>query len=382
MSSILTNASALTALQNLTATQRSLSKTQNEVSTGLRVADASDNSTYWSVATQMKSDNGVLGTVKDSLQQNSALLKTTTAALDNVVNTINKIKEQLTQAKAVTNGDLSTIHTTLGELGKTLKDTVDGAVFNGTNLLDGSKGSSIDIVSGFTNSKIETINVGLSSLYNTGAGTKTATRELASITDSTQVATIQGLTDTEGLAAGDPQNTPAYGETLVDLGGSNPNKVVVSTADLSGVVTRMEYTALDVDGKETTVGAAISFAVKEITETPAGTGALKQGTTDLTNLSGITQGGVDQAMKDVDAALKAVRTLAATFGAAQNRIDAQTTFISTLSDSLTKGVSAMVDADMNETSTRLQALQTQQQLGVQSLSIANQNSQMILKLFQ
>ena len=49
---------------------------------------------------------------------------------------------------------------------------------------------------------------------------------------------------------------------------------------------------------------------------------------------------------------------------------------------MTNSVSTMVDADMNEASTRLQALQTQQQLGVQSLSIANQNSQMILRLFQ
>ena len=37
---------------------------------------------------------------------------------------------------------------------------------------------------------------------------------------------------------------------------------------------------------------------------------------------------------------------------------------------------------MNEASTRLSALQTQQQLGVQALSVANQNSQLILKLFQ
>ena len=42
---------------------------------------------------------------------------------------------------------------------------------------------------------------------------------------------------------------------------------------------------------------------------------------------------------------------------------------------------ALVDADMNTASTRLQALQTQQQLGIQSLSIANQNAQLILKMF-
>jgi flagellin len=47
-----------------------------------------------------------------------------------------------------------------------------------------------------------------------------------------------------------------------------------------------------------------------------------------------------------------------------------------------EGVAGMVDANMNTASTRLQALQTQQQLGIQSLSIANQNAQLILKLFQ
>jgi flagellin len=46
------------------------------------------------------------------------------------------------------------------------------------------------------------------------------------------------------------------------------------------------------------------------------------------------------------------------------------------------GISGMVDANMNTASTQLQALQTQEQLGIQSLSIANQNSQLILKLFQ
>ena len=57
------------------------------------------------------------------------------------------------------------------------------------------------------------------------------------------------------------------------------------------------------------------------------------------------------------------------------------TFVSALQESITKGVGSLVDADMNEESTKLQALQVQQQLGVQSLGIANQNSMLILKLF-
>ncbi len=51
-------------------------------------------------------------------------------------------------------------------------------------------------------------------------------------------------------------------------------------------------------------------------------------------------------------------------------------------DAIDRGVGALVDADMNEESTKLQALQVQQQLGVQALSIANSSSQTILSLFQ
>ena len=53
-----------------------------------------------------------------------------------------------------------------------------------------------------------------------------------------------------------------------------------------------------------------------------------------------------------------------------------------VSDAIEKGVGRLVDADMNEESTRLKALQTQQQLAVQSLSIANSSSEVILSLFR
>ena len=79
--------------------------------------------------------------------------------------------------------------------------------------------------------------------------------------------------------------------------------------------------------------------------------------------------------------LSGLTTYAATIGATQDRMTAAATFNSSLTTNYATGVSALVDADMNTASTRLQALQTQEQLGIQSLSIANQNSQLILKLF-
>ena len=60
----------------------------------------------------------------------------------------------------------------------------------------------------------------------------------------------------------------------------------------------------------------------------------------------------------------------------------QSEFVNNLMDAVDRGVGQLIDANMEEESTRLQALQTQQQLGIQSLSIANSSAQSILSLFR
>ena len=80
MSSLLTNTSAMTALQNLSATQKNLNKTQSEISSGLAVANASDNSAYWSIATSMRSDVSALGAVTSALNLGASVLSTATSA--------------------------------------------------------------------------------------------------------------------------------------------------------------------------------------------------------------------------------------------------------------------------------------------------------------
>jgi len=106
--------------------------------------------------------------------------------------------------------------------------------------------------------------------------------------------------------------------------------------------------------------------------------------TDFTSMvaGDLSAGSIADTLSNADKAIADLTSYASTLGATQSRVTAQATFIGALNDALTTGVSSLVDADMNQASTRLQALQTQQQLGVQSISIANQNSQMILKLFQ
>ena len=104
-------------------------------------------------------------------------------------------------------------------------------------------------------------------------------------------------------------------------------------------------------------------------------------TLDITDAN-MSNAHLDEFISFVDGQLGKLTTAASDLGATKKRISTQQDFVGTLIDSIDRGVGALVDADMTKESTRLQALQTQQQLGVQSLSIANSSSQNILSLFQ
>jgi flagellin len=100
---------------------------------------------------------------------------------------------------------------------------------------------------------------------------------------------------------------------------------------------------------------------------------------DITNMSA---GELSNALSGVDAVLQNMTDAASDLGAVQSRITMQEDFVANLRDSIDAGIGRLVDADMSEESTRLKALQTQQQLSIQALSIANSNTQSILQLFQ
>ena len=96
----------------------------------------------------------------------------------------------------------------------------------------------------------------------------------------------------------------------------------------------------------------------------------------------VDQTTLDGYIAQVTTAIGSVSSAAADLGAIKNRISTNMDFVKSLMDSVDRGIGQLVDADMNAESTRLAALQVQQQLGTQALSIANQNSQSILALFK
>src|SRR5215470_13238279 len=99
MSSINTNVAAMTALQTLTQTNKSLTETQGRISTGFRVASASDNAAYWSIATTMRSDNSALSAVQDALGLGASKVDTAYAGMDAAIDVVKTIKDKLVAAQ-------------------------------------------------------------------------------------------------------------------------------------------------------------------------------------------------------------------------------------------------------------------------------------------
>ncbi len=91
---------------------------------------------------------------------------------------------------------------------------------------------------------------------------------------------------------------------------------------------------------------------------------------------------IDEYITGIEYMLKRSTTSGSVLGSLGKRLDMQADFASKMEDSLTSGIGRLIDVDMEDASAKLKALQTQQQLGIQSLSIANQSPQMVLQLFQ
>jgi flagellin len=95
-----------------------------------------------------------------------------------------------------------------------------------------------------------------------------------------------------------------------------------------------------------------------------------------------TQAKASAMIATVNSSLQNVNASLAKFASGEKKFGIQNDFVAKLVDSLNAGIGNLVDADMAVESAKLQSLQVKQQLGVQALSIANQQPQIILSLFR
>ena len=278
MSSILTNNSAMVALQTLKSINNGLSKTQSEIATGKTIATAKDNSAIWAISKVMEADVAGFKQISDQLSLGESTVAVASAASEQITNVLTDIKE-LVVAATSESADHTKIGTDITALTEQVTSIISAAQFNGANLLatdvDGNGASSLTV---------------LSSLDRSGGAVTTATISVATVDFEANL-------------------------DLSDIDVSDASNALASLANI-----------------ETHLQTAINGA--------------------------------------------------AALGSSARRLSDQGMFVSKLSDAMKSGIGTMVDADMEEASARLQALQVQQQLGIQSLSIANQSPQSLLSLFR
>ncbi|MBJ3778687.1 flagellin N-terminal helical domain-containing protein [Acuticoccus mangrovi] len=305
MTSLLTNTSAMVALQTLTDINRSLNETNNRVSTGLRIAKAQDSAAYWAIATTTASDNGALGTVRDALALGEATMDVVYNGLDSTRKSLQDMKELLVAARQP-GVDRTNIQTQIDGIITDMANKASASVINEQNFLD----------------------------VDSSAASYNATKSI--------VASFE-------------RSATAITVSTIDLDIST-----ISLYDANGNIGVIDQT-------RTSGGTSVAVDAVDIS-------ALTDSAADITTL--------EETIAIVDEALMEVITASNLVGTVLARAQSQNSFISALIDANDRAVGALIDANMETESTRLAALQTQQQLAVESLSIANTSAQNVLALFR
>ncbi|MBS0125210.1 flagellin [Thetidibacter halocola] len=432
MSSINTNPGAQTALQTLKSINSELAVTRSEIATGRRVATSEDNAAVWAIAKTMEADVAGFKRASDSLNLGQATVSVARQGAETITDLLTQIKGKVVAAQEG-NVDRAKIQSDIAALTTQIQSVVDTASFNGTGLLKnmettagsgsiGVLGSINRTPTAVTSSDITirkrdlgTAAQGIAATGGTFAAnaatatlnaTQTATMDLSSITVQTGMAFSISVfgTDADGSAFDQAalRTTAGASQTQAEMA-SGPISYVARDGDGMGDVLYALKQKFDAYALSNDIGSdtldmsysgstlRLSSGVTDATDTigvafntlSASAGnTIGGGLGDLSDLDVTTASGARDALGSVESLLTIAIDSAAALGSDQKRLETQDAFVGKLSDALKSGIGTLVDADLEETSARLQALQVQQQLAQQALSIANQAPGVLLGLFR
>ncbi|MFC6790888.1 flagellin [Methylobacterium komagatae] len=340
MTSILTNTSATIALQTLRSINQQLDTTSNRVSTGQRITSAADGAAYWAIASTLKSDNGSLSALKDAMSLDKNSIDAASAGLNKVIDQLTAIKNALTSATSE-QADKSKLQNDIKVALNAIQTYSDNTVMNGSNWLTVKSDAT-----GFSATK------NLVAAYSRVGATVSVSK--------TQLDTSAFiLFDNAATASGTAASTTAM--TTIASASTFTDVTVAAPTATTGQKGFMD-TAYTLTGVGVTVPATVSLKTIDITTA--------------------NQATISTYLKIVDATTQQLLTGASKLGSMSTLLKSQSDFTQQLMDINTSSIGSLVDANIEEESTKLKALQTQQQLGIQSLSIANSSSQNVLSLFR
>ncbi|MBX5452361.1 MAG: hypothetical protein K6U10_00305 [Acidobacteriia bacterium] len=416
--SVNTNLAALTALQVLNDTEQQLNQTQNVISTGQSVSTAQDNPAIYSIAQTMNANIAGLSAVQSDLAFAQSVLTTASNASTQISSQLAYLQQTVTQGEQ-SGISAATIDSQINNILNNINAFANNATFNGVNLLatastPGVQQTSLSIVDSINDTNPVTVNsqitgananivqqLGLSNLSvaSTGVQISFSSSYTPAAGDYLQLSNGTNNWIFEFQTSGSAPVAAPTGYVLGanGSGGTNylVNVTVSSTASpmqyIGALITSLQQqgfgASLDNSGNLTITGNNISY--QNSGGTAQISGFVKTGTaysaTIATQETGTTASGLaagQGALTLVQNAINNMNNIAATIGSAQQEVTGLQNFASSLSSALTEGVGALTDANMAAESARLASLQTKQQLGIQSLSMANARPQLMLQLFR
>jgi len=399
MLSINTNYSASLALQSLQATQKDLEDVQGRITTGLKVADASDNGAVFAIAQGQRARLTSLTSIKDAMDRTGSAISVALAAGTAVGDILQQLKSKAVSAQAqdLTTNQRNALQADFDNLRNQINQIVGSAQFNGLNLI-AAGGASLnvamsDVSTGTSGRQVASTPVAglvpaLSS-YVVGNGGVTAADGTTFTINSVAIGTA-ALTATMTVQQYlDEVTTATAGRVTASYDQSNGQFTyraaeAVDTTNELGVAVAGGGTARTWLGHTNppaaVTGGASTMSVTDWDWTAGGSGALSTVSTAANLLA--SAGSSLTTASNLDTAIVAINTQMAAMGSQAKSLEAQNNFIGKLRDVVEEGISNLVDADLAKESARLQSLQIKQQLGTQALSIANQAPQYILSLFR
>ena len=391
--SVNTNTNSLAALETLSHTQQSLTKTQNRVSSGLKVAGAADDASTFAIAQGQRGDIAGFQAISNSLALGTAFINVALNGAQTISDTLNSIKAKVVQAQDPTQ-DHNAIQNDITAFINQIDSLSAASQFNGVNLLNGGANSQ-NVLSSLnrTGNTIATasITVAGQDLRSAGIGISGINVAAGSVTLNA-VASTQAV-DHDKFVINVVNNSTATATTTtttfefvtaasVSLSAAG-NIAVLTGTTLAGTISNLNA-ALQKNGFTTAFNATGNDVISSVGGTTA-VGATSGFTGTIAGSFGAATPGTNASplnLTVIETAINTVKTALSQLGTAANQIATQTNFVKSLTDSLTGGVSQLVDADLAAESANLQSLQTKQQLGIQALSIANQDPGTVLARFR
>jgi flagellin len=395
--SVNTNLNAIAALQTLSFTERALSTTQSRINTGFKINGTADNASTFAIAQGIRADIAGLQAVQDSLALGQSTVAVASSAATQIQTQLQSLSQKVVQGQNA-NVDLNAIQDGINSITSQIDSIAAAAQFNGVNLINSSTGS-LSVISSLNRVSSTTVNsafitVANQDLTSSGLGLSSVS-VLAQNSETLSLGTAPAFADGDTLKLTLANNNTVTFEfnsnasptlnsnsdatdSVVAVNFLSTDSVGTQVANLAAALRKNGFTANVADNGDLTFSSSVAFAQtgsnNNVVLTAAG------GTATVANAT--TTAGAAAALAAVNAAINTAKTAVTNLGTATNALQGQDDFVSSLANSLTTGVSGLVDADLAAESANLQAEQTKQSLGIQALSIANQSSSAVLSLFR